>query len=261
MFKTSDGVLIDYQVIGDSPEAIVFLNGVFMHYNSWLFAVENLKRDFKIVLHNFRCQWTSQNAPCSFDRHVEDLKELLKYLGIDNAHLVGTSYGGEVAMHFAIKYPAFVKTLVVITAAARINEALKYRAIRWKEGAKTKDPHKFVLSWIDDVYSDFFLDSHENLLENIAERMKNFNYDGAVMLLDSFLQMQKEPLLPKLHGIKAPTTIVSAQFDRTKPPYFSQEISNAIPNSRHIMIPNCGHAAVVEKPQEVLSVIKAAISG
>ncbi len=256
MFQTSDGVLIDYQVMGDSPEVVVFLNGIFMHYNSWLFAVEELKHHFKIILHNFRSQWTSQNAQCSFDRHADDLKELLEHLEIEQAHIVGTSYGGEIAMCFGVKYPSFVKTLTVITAAARINEALRYRAMRWREAAKSRDPVKFVSSWIDDVYSDFFLDSHENLLESIVERMKNFNYDGAVLLLDSFLQMRKDPLLPKLTGIKAPTLVVSAQHDRTKPPYFSEEIVKVIPNSQHLMIPNCGHAALIEKPREVLAAIK-----
>ncbi len=260
MFRTSDGILIDYKVIGDSSQVVVFLNGIFMHYNSWMFAAENLKNTHKVVLHNFRCQWTSQNGPCSFEKHVEDLKELLDHLGIQKAHFVGTSYGAEVAMWFALTYPSYVRTLVIITAASRINPSLKYRALRWKEAAKTNDPRLFVLSWIDDVYSDYFIDTHEKLLENIVERMTNFNYEGSQMLLESFLKMEENPLLPRLSEIKAATTVVAAQYDRTKPPYLSQEIAAAVPNSTYLMIPNCGHAAIVEKPQEVLNIIKASIS-
>jgi len=256
MFKTSDGIAIDYQVRGESEEVVVFLNGIFMHYNSWLFIAEQLK-EYKIVLHNLRSQWTSGNGTCTFDRHVEDLKELLDHLSIDRVHLVGTSYGAEIGMFFAAKYPQLVKSMVIITATARITPSMKYKALKWKDGALSKDKEIFVRSWINDVYSERFIDKYPNLLETIVQRMNGFNYEGAVRLLDAFLELEQKPLLNELSKIHIPTLVVSAECDNIKPSCFSQEIAQQIPNAKHVCIPDCGHAAVVEKPKEVLFLTKA----
>lgn len=257
MFKTSDGIMIDYKVQGESEEVVVFLNGIFMDYNSWFFITEQLKGQYRIILHNFRCQWSSQNGSCSFERHVEDLKELLDYLKISKVHLVGTSYGAEVGMFFAVRYPELVKSLTIITATARITPSIKYRALRWKDGAMSKNKEIFVRSWINDVYSEQFLDRYPNLFDTIIQRMSQFNYEGAVKLLDAFLELERKPLLNQLSKIGAPALVVSAQFDNIKPVNFSQEIAQQIPGAKHVCIPDCGHAAVIEKPKEMLFLIKA----
>ncbi len=257
MFKTSDGISIDYQVRGESEEVVVFLNGIFMHYNSWLFATEQLKDRYKIVLHNLRSQWTSENGACSFDRHVEDLKELLDHLRIGRVHLIGTSYGAEVGMFFAVKYPQLVKSMAIITATARVTPSMKYKALKWKDGALSKDKEIFVRSWINDVYSEQFINKYSNLLETIVQRMNGFNYEGAVRLLDAFLELEQKPLLNELSKIQIPVLVVSAEEDNIKPPCFSQEIARQITNATYVCIQNCGHAAVVEKPKEILFLIKA----
>lgn len=260
LFKTSDKIAIDYEIKGESDEVVVFLNGIFMHYNSWYYIADQIKDRYRLLLHNFRCQWTSQNGACSFDRHVEDLCELLNHLKIGRVHLVGTSYGAEVGMFFAVKYPKMIKSLTIITATATITPSMKYRALRWKDGATSKDHEVFVRSWINDVYSEQFLDKHPNLFETIVQRMEGFNYEGATKLLDAFLELEHSSLINQLSKISVPTLVISAQLDHIKPPFFSKQIAQQIPNSKYICIPDCGHAAVIERPKEVLFLIAAQLS-
>lgn len=256
MFRTSDGVSIDYEFYPAKGDVVLLLNGVFMSCRSWDFLLKDLKNHCSVLLHNFRCQWTSSNGDCSFEKHVQDMKELCDHLGIDKVHLIGTSYGAEVSMRFAAEYPQMVKSLVVITATARVTPSIRNLALRWRMGAETKDPTKFVLSWLNDVYSEKFIDEHPDLLTNIASRMKDFNYEGAVMLLDSFLKMEHKPLVEKLSKINCPTIVVSAEHDRVKPPSFSYEIASHIKDAKLICIPDAGHAVVVEKPQIVSYLIR-----
>lgn len=257
MFKTSDGIEIDYEFYPGAGKVVVLLNGIFMNMKSWDFLVKDLKDRYSVLLHNFRCQWTSSNGECSFEKHVQDLKELCDYLNIKELCLVGTSYGAEVAMHFAAEYPDLVKTLVVITATARITNYVRNIALRWRVGAESKDPEKFVLSWLTDVYSERFIDAHPDLLATITSRMQNFNYDGAIMLLDSFLEMERKPLIEKLDAIKCPTLVVCVEHDRIKPPRFSHEIAAHTEDSKLVCVPDSGHAVVVEKPHTVSHLIRA----
>ncbi|HDJ83867.1 MAG TPA: alpha/beta hydrolase, partial [Desulfurococcaceae archaeon] len=148
-----NNVNIYYEVHGEG-EPVVLLNGIFMNTKSWFYQYTVLSRKYKVILHDLRGQWNSEKPKnedaYSIEIHADDLKELLDKLRITNIHLVGTSYGGEIALQFAIKYPEYVKDLIVITAASEIHLDLKLSALRWMEGAKTKDPYKFILSWIND---------------------------------------------------------------------------------------------------------------
>ncbi|HBT39015.1 MAG: Alpha/beta hydrolase fold domain-containing protein [Thermotoga sp. 50_1627] len=260
MFKTSDGVELDYEFYAGRGSVVALLNGIFMNMKSWEFLLKDLKDRYSVLLHNFRCQWTSSNAECSFERHVQDLKQLCDALKIDRLHLVGTSYGAEVGMLFAAEHPEMVESLVIITATARVTPYIRNHALLWKMGAETKDPTRFVLSWLTDVYSEAFLDAHPDLLNTIVSRMKNFNYDGAAMLLDSFLHMEQKPLIEKLPSISCPTLVVCAEHDRIKPPRFSREIAALIKDAKLVCVPDSGHAVVVEKVQTISHLVRAHLS-
>src|SRR4029453_1463756 len=57
-----------------------------------------------------------EDRPFSFEQSAEDTTALLKHLDIDRADLLGFSNGGTIALQVAIRYPALVRRLVVITA-------------------------------------------------------------------------------------------------------------------------------------------------
>ncbi len=256
-----DNIKIRYAVINGDKDPIVFLNGIFMRIESWTPLLQYFK-GFKVILHDMRCQGESSSPQStSFDEHVEDLRTLLETLSIDRAHIIGTSYGGEVGMFFALKYPEMVNSLSVITATPEISEDMYYLALRWKAGAETEDALKFVLSWINDVYSPKFIREHPGLLDILVNNLRGFNFQGAVTLLESFLTLREKPLTPRLEEIESPTLVISASEDRVKPPEFSKKIYNKIENSIYFEIPNAGHAVVVEKPMEISVLIKGFLEG
>ena len=194
----------------------------------------------------------------SIEIHADDFKALLDHLGIGKVNLVGTSYGGEVALQFAIKYPERINKLVIITAASEIHLDLELSALRWLEGARTQDPYKFVLSWITDVYSPRFLNAMgrgfiERLIKMYSE---NFDFDAAELLLKSFLKIKDNPLTPHLKKIKCPALVVAAEEDRIKPRKYSKIIAENILDSELILISNAGHAVVIEKPKTINILIK-----
>ncbi len=251
------GVRIYYEVHG-SGEPVVFLNGIFMNTASWAYQSGHLARlGYRVVLHDMRGQWNSDKPDdpdqYSLEIHAEDLRSLLDHLGIERAHIVGTSYGGEVAMLFAAKYPEYVNDLTVIASVSEIHEDLRLTALRWIEGAMSMDVRKFVLSWISDVYSERFINRYGRaLVETLVERFsRGFSLTSAVHMGRAFLKMLDSPLTPLLKSIRAPTLVVSAEEDRVKPPKYSKIIASEIPNSVHVEIREAGHAVVIERPEAV----------
>ncbi|MCS7098972.1 MAG: alpha/beta hydrolase [Sulfolobales archaeon] len=256
-FLESEGVKIYFEVGGDG-EPVVLLNGIFMSTASWLLQKNHLARlGYKVVLHDMRGQWNSSKPEdeslYSLEAHAEDLKNLLNYLSIRRVHLVGTSYGGEVAMLFAAKYREYVNDLTVITSVSEIHEDLRLTAMRWLEGALSLDVEKFVLSWINDVYSERFIVKYgAGLLSRLVDTFsRGFSLVSAAYLLKSFLKLQDAPLTPLLKNIEVPTLVISAEEDRVKPPKYSKIIAREVPNSTYVEIREAGHAVILEKPDVV----------
>jgi len=252
-----DDVSIYYEVLGEG-EPIALINGVFMNTKSWFYQYTVLSRKYRVILHDLRGQWNSDKPKheqyYSIEIHADDLKELLDFLNLKKAHIVGTSYGGEIALQFAIKYPEYVRSLVVITAVSEIHLDLKLTALRWLEGALTRNAYRFVLSWINDVYSDDYLN---RMGWNFVERLINlysageFDFEAAALLLKSFLKLEENPLTPHLKKINAPTLVVAAEKDRVKPVKYSEIISENIDGSVMVVLRNAGHAAIIESPDAV----------
>ncbi len=258
-FLTSDGIKIEYEYLNncdvrDKTTSVVFLNGIFMHYESWKVFSKNIPQNIPMLFHNFRCQWGSGCAvdkECSFERHVEDLKELLDYLGIKKAKFIGTSYGGEVSMLFGASYPEYVESMMIITSTARTDKVMESKALRWKDGAKSRSLEIFINSWLSDVYSEGYINSINNLSQIIASRLTGFNYEGAERLLEAFLRLSELNLLERIKNFEFPVLIISAEEDNIKPKRFSEEIYKQLKSALHLTIPNSGHAVVVERPKEI----------
>lgn len=253
-FIESEGVNIYYEEKGDG-EPVFFLNGVFMSSASWGIISSFISRYFKVVLHDMRGQWKSdkplQKEKFSFDNHVKDVLNLMDHLNVEKAHLIGTSYGGEIALYFSIKHPERVKSLSIICSVSEVGIETKTAVLRWIEGARSKDPKTFVYSWINDVYSDEFLRvMGMSFVEQLVRvySSQEFSFDSSLYLLYTFYELEKNPLTPHLDRIRVPTLVIGAEKDRIKPPRYSEIIANNIKNSELVIISNAGHALVVEKP-------------
>jgi len=258
-FAKVGGVQLYYEEKGPTfGEPLVFLNGIFMSTASWHLMAPFFEKSYRVVLHDFRGQWNSEKPeePYSFHQHAYDLKGLLEHLGLDKVHLVGTSYGGEVGVRFALEFPERVKSLTVISSVSEIRPHLKYVARRWLNAAKTHDPEIFVCEWIGDVYSEEFLQKHrEHLWERLVQLYQAFDYDAAVRLLESFLELEKSPLTPELERLSTPTLVLAAEKDLVKPPEYSCIIAQTVPQAQFHIIPDAGHGVVIEKPKETSIVI------
>jgi len=258
-FVKVNGVQLYYEEKGpDFGEPLVFLNGIFMSTASWRLMIPYFEKSYHVILHDFRGQWDSEKPEGSYSlhQHAYDLEGLLKHLNLDKVHIVGTSYGGEVGLCFALEFPERVKSLTVISSVSEIRPHLKYMALRWLNAAKTHDPEIFVCEWIGDVYSEEFLQKHqEPFQERLVQLYQAFDYNAAIRLLESFLELETSPLTPRLKQLSAPTLVVAAEKDLVKPLEYSHIIAHTVPQAQFHIIPNAGHGVVIEKPKETSAVI------
>lgn len=111
----ANGVTLHYQQTGQGPD-LVLIHGVTGDLSSWYLRVmPALADDFRVTAYDLRGHGYS-DMPASGYTSVElaaDLHGLLEHLDIEQAHLLGHSYGGTIALQCAALYPSRVASLVL----------------------------------------------------------------------------------------------------------------------------------------------------
>lgn len=243
-----NGVDLYYEFHGATDgEVLVLSNGVLMSTASWAFQTPVLSRDYRLLLYDCRGMWRSEHpkGPYSMELHADDLAALLDVLGIEKAHIAGISYGGEVSMMFALRYPQRTHSLIVSSAVSESDAVLRGMVDMWSEAARAKDAKRlFEVTYMLNFSADYIQRNREAVF-SAASRYALLDMDSLLELLDSFNRLN---ITDQLKLIEAPTLVMVGEEDILKPRKYSQIIAREIPNAQLVVVPDAGHALCLEKP-------------
>jgi 3-oxoadipate enol-lactonase len=177
--------------------------------------------------------------------HAEDLACLMDSLEIQQAHLAGISYGGEVSLAFALKYPQRTRSLVVSSAVSHSEPVLRGIIDTWAAAARDRDARRlFDVSYILN-FSGAYIEANRQVVEAAAARYADLDMCAVLELLDCFNRMD---MTADLHHIQAPTLVMVGEEDILKPRYYSEIIAGKIHGAQLVVVPGAGHALCMERP-------------
>lgn len=108
---------LSYQDLGEGTP-IVILHGLFGAAKNWSSIAKQMARKYRILTVDLR---NHGNSPwvdgMAYGDMAQDIADFLDQRGLTNAHIVGHSMGGKVAMTLALKFPQYVDSLVVADIA------------------------------------------------------------------------------------------------------------------------------------------------
>jgi pimeloyl-ACP methyl ester carboxylesterase len=247
-----------YEVHGNSDQVLVILNGIMMSCASWQPFLGMLTKHIKVVLVDFFDQGKSDYLETNYsqDVQVELVRELLKALDLKHVTLLGISYGGEVAMKYTVQYGDSLSKLILANTTAYTDSQLKAVGESWINAAKSYDGIQFFKATIPPIYSsDFYERSSEWLGARQRLFDKVFNekwYEGFIRLV---LSAESHDERLKICQIHVPTLIIGADQDGITPLSRQEHLNACIPNSRFLVIQNCGHASMYERPIEFFAAV------
>ncbi len=252
------GGTVYYEIHGEG-EPLVLLNGLMMNTLSWMDFIPHLADKFRLILLDFRDQGRSSKLPDGYDNdvHVADLMALFDELKLDKVHLVGTSYGGQVALKFTIKHQDRLKTLILPNTLSWIPNHLKAIGEGWEEAAQFYDGAKFFKLAVPWVYSRHF---YQDSLEWLTQRQQLFKslltkewFDSIVRLSRSTRNYYVSP--EQLRTISVPTMLIGAQEDMVTPIDIMSVIHDNIKGCEFVIMYKSGHGAFLERLNEFVTVI------
>lgn len=244
-----------YELHGpEHGELVILNNGVFMSTAAWAAQIAILARRYRVLAYDMRGQGQSEHPQGTYSLalHAEDLLGLMNALELGPAHMVGTSYGGELNLVMGIRYPERCHTLTIIASVSHSDALTAAMIERWRLAAQLGDGPRFFRLIHADVYSEEFLCTRPDLLPMAEERYASLDLGAAVRLIESF---QRFDVRADLGTIQVPTCIVAGELDLLKPRRYSELMHRAIAGSELHLVPNAGHAVVIERPEEVSSIV------
>jgi 3-oxoadipate enol-lactonase len=250
-----NGVGLFYEFHGpEDGELLILNNGVFMNTTSWAFQLPDLSRRYRVLTYDMRGQGQSEHpeGEYSLEQHGDDLAALMDHLRLGPAHMVGTSYGGELNLVMGIRHPERCRTLTIITSVSHSELMCQAMVERWRRAALLGDGPLFFRLIYADVYSEGFLLRRPDLIPMAEQRYAMLDLPAAARLIESFARFDVRADLGK---IKLPTCIASAELDILKPRRYGEIMHAAIAGSEFHLIPGAGHVAVLEKAAEVNTII------
>jgi pimeloyl-ACP methyl ester carboxylesterase len=144
------------------------------------------------------------DRPIELGLIADDIAALIDHLGLDRPDVVGYSFGGGVAFHTAVKYPAKVRKLVM--AAANIRTDAIYAEMRVQQGQ------------VNAAAAEFMKDTPMyQLYQKVAPRPEDF-----ARLLDKMgaLMAKDFDYTEEVRGLEVPTLIVAADADMAPPSHY-----------------------------------------
>ncbi len=240
------------RVRGDG-EPVLFLNGVSMTLSGWEELVRELPAGYQSVLCDFRGQLRSPGPPPGTQAaHVGDVLALLDSVGVRRAHVVGTSFGGSIALALAAAKPRRVATLSLVAVGAGENAAMRGAVRSWLEAAEAalagEDPGELFDVMAPWIFSEEYLERDPKLRHVLREQLARAPqrwFRDLVGLLETVGEIM--PTIPP-GTIEVPALVLAGGADLLVPPERALELAARLPGAQLEILPGGGHALPIEQP-------------
>lgn len=250
---------IYYDVKGLGKPFIV-LNGIMMSTKSWEPFMDSFSENNMCIRLDFIDQGQSDKLVSSVytqDLQVQILEALIKELKLNKVSIVGISYGGEVALEFAVKHPNLVDRLVLFNTTPYTSPWLAEIGYKWNSIGKTRDGITYYQATIPAIYSPSFYESKLAWMKKreaiLLPVFSNPDFLDAMERLTN--SAENFDVRDQLDKIDAPTLIVAADEDYLTPINNQRYLEQHIKNSSLVILPGVGHASMYEKPMVFVSLV------
>ncbi len=226
-------------------EPLLLLHGLFGALSNFADLVEYFRGSYKVIvpilpLFDLDIFHTTVGG---LEKHVQKFIELRGYTGI---HLLGNSLGGHVALVHVLKHPEKIKSLILTGSSGLFENGMgdtypkrgDYEYIKTKTQVTFYDPATATKELVDEVF------------EITNNRIK------VIKIISLAKSAIRNNLGDEVSKIKQPTLLIWGNNDIITPPFVGEEFKKLIPNSELHFIDKCGHAPMMEVPQEFNNILE-----
>lgn len=220
-------------------EPLVLLHGLFGALSNFEHLIEYFRKHYKVVvpmlpLFDLDLLHTSVSGLQKF------IFKFIEKRDYKDVHILGNSLGGHVALLYVLKHPERIKSLILTGSSGLFESGMgdsypkrgDYEYIKKKTEVTFYDPKTATTELVDEVY------------DIVNNRLK------AIKIIALAKSAIRNNLGTEISKITLPTCLIWGNNDVVTPPFVAREFHKLIPNSELYFIDKCGHAPMMEVPDE-----------
>lgn len=227
-------------------EPLVLLHGLFGALSNFMPLMEHFRQTHKVIipmlpLLEMDLLHTSVGGLQKF------VQRFIEHRNYNNIHLLGNSLGGHVALVYILKHPERIKSLILTGSSGLFENGMGDTYP--KRGDKDYIRKKTELTFYDPTLAT------DDLVNEVFEITNNrLKVIKIIALAKSAI---RNNLGEELNQIKQPTCLIWGNNDTITPPFVGKEFNRLIPNSELHFVDKCGHAPMMEVPEEFNKILGA----
>lgn len=265
------------QVVGQGYPLLLMHGGPGLDHTS-LLPLEPLAAQFTLIFYDHRCNGRSEGTPISsmtFENLTADAEALRQALGFDRWAVLGHSFGGNVALEYALRYPQSLSHLILmdtggdarwsqhnapeLLAKRGYNAAAVQAAHRFYTGQMTPDEYfpivfKFVGAYM--YHSSVLYHPRLMALAHQVGLGPPTKYRPEATIFGFSRLLTGWTVMDRLSEIKVPTLVLAGRHDFLFPPEHQAILADRIANAQLEIIECAGHNPQMERTAQVIEIIK-----
>lgn len=245
-----NGIEISYERRG-AGTPLVLVHGFPLDHTLWNETASLLEGDFDLILPDLRGFGGSTiiETPYLMSDMADDLAALLDHFGIEKTALAGHSMGGYVALAFAKKYPQRVSGLALVSSQAAADAPDR------KEG-RYKTAQDVAEKGVE-VVADAMTPKLSSNAEVQAFARESILRQGKAGVIGALKAMaEREDSMSILSSFDFPVVLIHGDADALIPLEKAQEIKEALPDAKLVILQGAGHLPMMELPGETADALK-----
>lgn len=269
-YARSGDVNVAYQVVGDGPVDVVFVEGfvtnrhVLWEEPSYRRFVERLGSFARVILFDKRGMGLSDRVQAgTLEERMDDVRTVMDAVGSERAALIGESEGGPMSMLFAAAHPE--RTLALVLAGAEVKED---KTEDWPWGESTREEFEEAMVGLSERWSEppsslrIFVPSRGDdprLLEWFGRlKMQAASPAAAEVFMRMAHEIDVRSVVPT---IRVPTLILHSVGDQICHVENARYLARTIPGARYVELPGADHVMYAELADLALAEIREFLTG
>jgi pimeloyl-ACP methyl ester carboxylesterase len=239
----SDGKF-EYLIEG-SGTPMIFLHGLMGNLSNFQHQVDYFStRGYEVVIPLLPL-YSMPLATTSVSSLTKFVKKFIDHKGYSKVILVGNSLGGHIALLFQKLYPSYLKSIVLSGSSGLYEAAMGNSYPR-------RGDRDYIAERVRDVFHIKEVATEElidQVFSTVNDRMK------AIKTLAISKSAIRHNMAEDITSFHLPVCLIWGRQDAVTPPEVADKFHELLPNSDLFWIDNCGHAAMMEHPQEFNTIV------
>jgi pimeloyl-ACP methyl ester carboxylesterase len=236
----------DFQFIdeGKGP-VLLLLHGLFGALSNWVDVVERFSKNYRVVIPLMPI-YTLPLLNTNVKNLAKFIHDFILYKNLSDIILVGNSLGGHVALVYVHQYPEKVKVLVLTGSSGLYENAMG-------GSFPKREDYNYIKAKVEVT----FYDPKHATKELVDECFEIVNDKGRLIRILSLAKSAiRHNMSEDLKDIHLPVCLIWGKQDTITPPDVAEEFKRLLPNADLYWIDKCGHAPMMEQPEEFNNVLE-----